>query len=237
MADVPQPVLAGRGLGFVSLTLLLLVMRIAGVFGFENVALQGTEIAKCGTAYAAVFVLVALVEESLSFGYILFTLSTGIGFGYAALLLSAAFALLHFGNRGETWMGVLNAGLSGILSCLLLRRTGDLWMAIGYHAAWDWGQTYFYGVPNSGRMAQGHLFNTSISGPVWLSGGSVGPEGSVLCTLLLVTLYVVVCLLFRQAKYPGIRGGTAPPDATCFVADDSGLQSEAGETPEAQQEL
>jgi uncharacterized protein len=29
----------------------------------------------------------------------------------------------------------------GLLFCLSLRRTGSLWWAVGFHAAWDWGQT------------------------------------------------------------------------------------------------
>ena len=75
-------------------------------------------------------------------------------------------------------------------------------MAIGFHAAWDWGESYFYGVPDSGELAAGHLLNVSFSGPQWLSGGTVGPEGSWLCTLLLVVLWVIFLFWLREAKYP-----------------------------------
>jgi len=51
-------------------------------------------------------------------------------------------------------------------------------MPIGFHAAWNWGETFFYGVPESGFPPKGHLFNPTFAGPVWLTGGSAGPEGS-----------------------------------------------------------
>jgi len=51
---------------------------------------------------------------------------------------------------------------------------------VGLHAAFDWGETFLFSVPDSGLVAPGHLLNTSLQGPVWLTGGSVGPEGSVM---------------------------------------------------------
>ena len=53
----------------------------------------------------------------------------------------------HRGNAGEEWIGLFNAALFGLLACFLLRRTGNLWMPIGLHMAFDWGETYLYGVP------------------------------------------------------------------------------------------
>ena len=37
----------------------------------------------------------------------------------------------------------------GPLFCLPPRRSGNLWMPIGFHASWGWTRTYFYGVPDS----------------------------------------------------------------------------------------
>jgi membrane protease YdiL (CAAX protease family) len=87
----------------------------------------------------------------------------------------------------------------------MLRRTGDLWFAIGFHTAWDWAESYFYGVPDSGELVTGHLMNVSFSGPQWLTGGSVGPEGSWLCTALLVVLGLILLAWLRQVKYPRVK--------------------------------
>ncbi len=73
---------------------------------------------------------------------------------------------------------------------------------MGFHTAWDWGQTYFYGVPDSGIVVPGHLLNSKFTGPAWLTGGTVGPEGSVLCVVLIISLGFVCAALFREVKYP-----------------------------------
>jgi len=188
--------------GFAALTTLLGIMRAIGVFHFGSIALRGAEIWKWGALYGALFIIVGFSEEFFYRGYAQFTLSSGIGFWPAAILMNLYFGVSHFSNAGETWAGMVNAGLGGLLFCLLLRRSGNLWMPIGFHMAWDWAQTFFYGVPDSGVVVPGHLFNSSHSGSVWLSGGSVGPEGSWLCTALLVVLWIVVGAWMREARYP-----------------------------------
>jgi hypothetical protein len=69
-------------------------------------------------------------------------------------------------------------GLIGLVFCLALWRTGSLWWAIGFHAAWDWAQSFLYGVADSGTIAQGRLFAAHPLGRPILSGGLTGPEGS-----------------------------------------------------------
>jgi len=188
--------------GFTSVTILLVAMRFAGVFHFGTTALHGADIWKWATIYAFVFILVALQEEFRARGYGLFTLSAGIGFWPAAILSAAYFGYSHHSNSGEDWVGLFNAGMFGLLACLLLRRTGNLWMPIGLHTAFDWGETFFYGVADSGQTAPGHLLNSNSAGPAWLSGGTVGPEGSLLCTLLIIVLWLICAVWLREVKYP-----------------------------------
>jgi len=107
----------GAALGFAALTGLLLTMRTFGVFHFEGIALHGFDIWKWAIAYALVFALVAVREEFGNRGYELFTLSAGIGFWPAAILLSAYFGYHHGGNSGEDWIGLFNAGAFGLLLC------------------------------------------------------------------------------------------------------------------------
>jgi len=192
----------GMLLGFASLTVLLHAMRATGAFHFAGIALRGIDIYKWAVIYLFVFLLVALREEFRARGYVQFTLSLGIGFWPAAILSAAFFGLSHGGNSGEDWIGLFNAGAFGLLACLMLRRTGNLWMPIGLHLSFDWGETYFYGVANSGQSFPGHLLNSSFSGPVWLSGGTVGPEGSLLCSFLLAVLWLICARWLPDVKYP-----------------------------------
>jgi hypothetical protein len=164
-------------LALVRTTGLLAAMRVARVFYFGAVALHGSDIAKWATIYALVFTLVALREEFRARGYALFTLSAGIGFWPAAVLSAAYFGYSHHGNSGEDWIGLVNAGLFGLLACFLLRRTGNLDGRLEFTWAFDWGETYFYGMPDSGSVLPGHFLNSMSTGPAWFSGGTVGPEG------------------------------------------------------------
>jgi len=193
----------GALIGFTAITGLLAVMRLLGAFYFGHIALRGADVWKWAAIYAVVFLLVALREEFRSRGYVLFTLSTGIGYWPAAFVTSALFGYGHHGNSGEDWIGLFNAGLFGLWACFLLRRTGNLWMPIGVHMAFDWGETYFYGVADSGQVLPGHLFNSVSHGMPWLSGGTVGPEGSVLCTAVLLVVWLLCAAWLREVKYPG----------------------------------
>src|SRR5438270_6779884 len=71
-----------------------------------------------------------------------------------------------------------------------------------YVRATSWGETYFYGVANSGGSYPRHLLDSSLSGPNWLSGGTAGPEGSVLCTALIVVVWLLCAAWLREIKYP-----------------------------------
>ena len=192
----------GMLIGFASITALLVAMRAAHVFYFGPVALHGTGAWKYGLLWLVSFLFVGFFEEYFFRGYGLFTLTTGVGFWPAAIILSAIFGGLHRGNAGESWVGAFSAGAIGLVFCLMLRRTGDLWLPVGFHAAWDWGETYFYGVPDSGFASPQHLFTASFHGPQWLTGGSVGPEGSWLCLALTLILAVIFAVWGREAKYP-----------------------------------
>lgn len=192
----------GTVFGFASITVLLAVLRACRVFYFGNIGLHGAELAKYAALWGLAFLLVSFFEEYFVRGYPLFTLTIGISFWPAAVVLSILFGLWHFTNPGENWAGILGVSGSGFLFCVIIRKTGDLWMAIGFHAAWDWAETYFYGVADSGLVAPGHLFNSKLAGPVWLTGGSAGPEGSWLCLILLAILCIVFAVWMPEAKYP-----------------------------------
>jgi hypothetical protein len=72
---------------------------------------------------------------------------------------------------------------------------------VGNHAAWDFSQSYLYGVRDSGFMATKHLLNPSLHGPDWLTGGSVGPEGSVLIPVLFVVTIVAFHFCYPKREY------------------------------------
>ncbi len=156
--------------GIVAISVLLASLRGIGVFYFGGIVLHGLLVLKYAAYWAVLFLAVGFFEEFVTRGYTQFTLAKGIGFWPAALLLSAAFGAIHLGNQGEAVVGALGAAV---------------------HASWDWGETFFYSVPDSGIVFPGHLMNPSFHGSRWLTGGSVGPEGSVLLFVLIAAMWVL----------------------------------------------
>lgn len=179
--------LASGGLmGFVCLSALVGVLWKVKLLVIDGLSLRGLSAWSYAVAWAFAFLLVGLFEESLLRGYAQHTLSRGIGFWWAALILSVVFAMGHLGNGGESTLGLVEVGLGGLMFCLSLWYTKSLWWAVGFHAGWDWGQSYFYGTADSGLLIKGHLLSSHAAGnPLW-SGGTVGPEGSVLILPLVI---------------------------------------------------
>jgi uncharacterized protein len=191
----------GAAWGFLQMTLLLVAMHFLGGYSFGVLSLHGSEILKYAALDAVGFLFVGLSEEFLLRGYLQFTLGRGLGFWPAAILTSALFASAHLGNPGEARLGILMVALDGMFCCFVLWRTGNLWWAIGNHAAWDFAQSYLYGVPDSGMMATKHLMNPSFHGPDWLTGGTVGPEGSALVPVLFLVTVVVFHFCYPKREY------------------------------------
>jgi hypothetical protein len=192
---------AGSLWGIASLSLLILVYRLTGVFSFGSLNLHGRRIVLFALYYAAFFLITAFFEDFLMRGYSQWVLAQGMRFWPAAAMLSVIFGLLHLANPGEARIGIAAVVVIGFFFCLTLRRTGTLWWAVGFHMSWDWGESFLYSVPDSGSIAPGHLLNSSFHGPEWLTGGSVGPEGSYLLFVLVAALWFLFDRMYPEVRY------------------------------------
>jgi len=188
--------------GFLAISLCLVLIYSFHGFHLTGLSIHGSMIVFSTAAWALAFVMVGLAEEFAFRGYMQFTITTGMGFWPAAVLMSLLFGLAHAGNPGESITGLASVVIFGLTFCLILRRTGNLWWAVGFHAGWDWGQTFFYGVPDSGVVPYHNLFNSSFHGPQWLTGGTVGPEASIFTPIILVLTAIIFTRFHRENRYP-----------------------------------
>jgi len=124
----------------------------------------------------------------------------GSKFWQAAWATSTLFGFIHTSNNGENWIGILAAAAIGFVFVVSVRVTGSAWWAIGCHAAWDWAETYFYGAADSGLVAAGHYFTVKPAGSALWSGGTDGPEGSVLVLAVIGLLIVLLVVLYGRSK-------------------------------------
>jgi membrane protease YdiL (CAAX protease family) len=189
--------LLGSAGGFVALSVLVALLFFGHWLQIAPASLPVAAAIEDALLWAIVFLMVGVFEEGAFRCYLLYTLARSFGhsprgFWIAALLSSAIFGVIHFGNTGESQIGILSAAAIGFVFCVSVRLTGTVWWAFGFHFAWDWAETYFYGTSDSGLIPRGSLYlSTPVGSPLW-SGGVTGPEGSplvipvVLATLLLV---------------------------------------------------
>jgi CAAX protease family protein len=218
-----QWLLTGALLGLIFQSLLIATLWSTHHLVFDRVLLRPLSAVGYGLAWAIAFLGVGFFEEFLFRGYLQFGLTRcfaglvrylspasrhaeTIGFWTAAVIISFGFGLVHGMNPGESPIGLLCAGCAGLMFAFSLWRTGSLWWAIGLHAAWDWAQSFLFGVADSGGLSGHRLLSTYPVGPPWLSGGVTGPEGSVF--VLPVMLAIVLVAAF-----------TLPRSRTSFLAD------------------
>jgi uncharacterized protein len=208
---------AGLAWGVTCLSLLVLTLSRTGLLVVDSRLLFGRDIFRFGAIWLLGFLLVGLFEEYNTRGYLQYTLTRGLaglyqwafktrhhaalGFWTSAVIFSILFGLGHGENPGESPIGLLSAGLASIVFCFSLWRTGSLWWAIGFHSAWDWAQSFLYGVADSGTMVQHHLLATHPVGKPILSGGATGPEGSIFIVAILALTSLIIFFTLPRTHY------------------------------------
>ena len=215
----------GGGLfwGFAMLSLLVAILWQSGLLVFSGFNLHGVgSIVLWAILFALSFLFTGFFEEFAFRGFPQFTLTRGIAgilrsigmedhakaiaFWITAVLLAIAFGAVHAGNPGEARTGLYAAGLIGFVFAYSLWRTGSLWWAIGFHAAWDWAESYFYGTADSGGVAPHRLLISAPRGNPTYSGGTVGPEGSVFVFAIIALLVLVIALTLKpRAGSPSVN--------------------------------
>lgn len=182
----------GTAIGIVSAALVALAMYATGGFAISGFALRGWEWIVLPTAWAVPMLLVGFAEESWFRGYLLQTLSRGIGFWGAAAVTTLVFGGLHLLKADENFIDIFNIMALGLVMCFAIKRTGSLWLPIGFHSAFDFMQFFVIGTPNGGNRPVGTLLQASFPGPAWINGGPLGTEASYFMfpVMLLITLYV-----------------------------------------------
>jgi len=204
--------------GAVLLSVLVLSLNRAGALVFDGAQLFGWAAFAHSAIWLCAFLLVGFFEELLFRGYAQYTISRGvrgmcrrvslrqanaIGFWTAAVLTSFCFGFGHGSNAGESPIGLVAAGLIALVFCLSIWRTGSLWWAIGFHMAWDWAESFLYGVGDSGTMIQHRLLASHPTGGALISGGATGPEGSVLALPVIAVAFCAVILTLPRTRSTG----------------------------------
>jgi membrane protease YdiL (CAAX protease family) len=144
----------------------------------------------------AIDVTGAVVEELLFRGILFRIAEEAVGTWLALAATVLVFSGLHADASIASMVAVGLAG--GLLPSAAYARTRRLWLPIGIHAGWDLFQNSIFGVAIAGHQLPGVL-RAPLDGPPLLTGGSMGPEGSI--GALAICLAATAYLLARAKRH------------------------------------
>ncbi|GJL94256.1 MAG: hypothetical protein DHS20C05_06610 [Hyphococcus sp.] len=182
-----------------------LMMIYALLSGYGAISFNGIEVKALLSAVAPLLLagfLLAAWEELTLRGYLLRQLSISLTPLGAALITGIIFGLLHSGNPGANWEGVLYTAAGGMLMALLMFRTGSLWLLIGYHFGWNTTGSVIFGLDLSGFSESSTIFNSTLTGEDWLTGGNYGFEASLPIVVAEVVVLGAACLFCNRSSKP-----------------------------------
>ena len=199
--DAGRRYFEGVGYGVVSVAIIGLLMYAFGGFKIAGFALNGSDWILYPLLWLVVMLLVGFVEEAAFRGYPLFALSEGIGFWPAAIVMTLLFGAAHLSKPNETAIDIASILFIGLFLCFTLWRTGSLWLAAGFHFAFDYMQFFVIGTRNGGQEPLGHLFNASFPGAAWINGGALGTEASIFVFPVVAVLWLLVARLHPRTRF------------------------------------
>lgn len=210
-----KELLKGFGLGLLLFSIVMLILILSGSY-----QLVGTTF----TPYTFGFVLLTIpfwliqggTEELVTRGWLLPVMAEKSNKIIAIVVSSSLFGLLHMFNSGFTMQSLIDLILFGVLETFYIIKTDNLWGAAGIHGAWNFAQGNIFGVLVSGSTTGSSLLQFAPgSGPDWLTGGSFGAEGSIVCTLvMLVTIMILAYQLKKSGKLFVRKSAEKPAEAT-----------------------
>lgn len=161
------------------------------------------------------FMAAAAVTEEVLFRGVLFRwLEHWTGTWIALAVTSALFGLMHILNPNADWWGAVIIALTGglmLTSAYVMSR--NLWVPIGLHFGWNFAAGGIFSTEVSGNDTPPGLLESSTSGPTILTGGALGPEGSV---YTLVGCGIATVIFLWVAKHRGrliaMRRGDRPAE-------------------------
>jgi membrane protease YdiL (CAAX protease family) len=200
--DAPARFFEGVLYGIAAPAIAGLLMIAFGGFRIAGFGLHGSDWIVYPLLWLIAMLLVGFTEELAFRGFPIYSLSSVAGFWPAAVVTTLLFGAAHVSKPGENVVDIASVMFIGLFACFTLWKTGSLWLAAGFHFAFDFMQFFVIGTRNGGQEPLGHLFNATFPGPAWVNGGALGTEASYFMFPVIAALYVVV-----QLRHPAVREG------------------------------
>jgi membrane protease YdiL (CAAX protease family) len=186
-------------MGFIMLGTVIILMSIFGSIDYENnpeefkIELLGTFLLLLGG-----YVIQGAAEEILVRGWLFQVIAVKYKPWLGAVISSVIFAFLHGLNTGVSALAIVNLLLFAFLLVFLILNHKNIWVACGWHTAWNWTMENIFGLNVSGNEGGDSLLNLTSNGPNLLTGGAFGPEASIFTTIVLLGGMIYILVLSKN---------------------------------------
>ncbi|WP_432666685.1 type II CAAX endopeptidase family protein [Wukongibacter baidiensis] len=194
--------LRGFGVGLLLMGVSTLIIFVLG--GFKIV--PNTEGVGIKFLPTILFTLIGWIiqggtEEVLCRGWMLPLMGRKYNVPFAVIVTSLFFMLLHSSNNAMSLVPILSLIAFGIFAALYVVKEKSLWGVCGLHTSWNWMQGNILGVEVSGSISPGgSLIKLQAAGNPYISGGSFGVEGSIICTVVFMLASVYLFMKIKNTE-------------------------------------
>lgn len=184
----------GALMGAASLTLAVGFAAAAGAMSFDVHGMRVGFLTHALMIVLTFFLLSGATEELVFRGFPFQALIHNLGGPVALAITSLIFGLAHLLNKDASALSTINTMLAGVWLGLAYLMTRSLWLATALHVSWNFVMVFIFGLPVSGFTALDEFawLRGSAGAPLWVSGGSYGPEGGLAATVALILSTLVI---------------------------------------------
>jgi membrane protease YdiL (CAAX protease family) len=205
---------AGIAIGWTAVVVCVLPLTL---FGGIAVVLS-TQLSSWGwlLADAAFFAIAAFAEEVAFRGYGFQRFERVVGKYGAALGFAAFYAIVQTLQPGSGSASIAVSVAFGLLLSTAYLRTRALWLSWGLNFAWKASRALIFGLAVSGVNSHSSVVEGDPMGPLWLTGGGYGLDGSWLAVVVLLLVFPLVYRVTRDLNFrynvPEVVPGGIPVD-------------------------
>jgi len=180
----------GTLIGFVLQSLTILVIYLNGNYSVVNI----NPVSFIVIPFTIMFT-VAVIEEILVRGIIFRVLEEKLGSYISLIISSVLFGVFHLINPHGTLISGICITTAGFLFGAIFIYSRNLWLPIALHFAWNFTQSGIYGAITSGNEKTKSLLEAKIEGPLFITGGEFGPEGSIQAIVFCLIATIILLVL------------------------------------------
>jgi membrane protease YdiL (CAAX protease family) len=175
-------------------------LPIAVLFAFDIYTVVETNSGTGIVGIALVIFAAAFLEEVIFRGVLFRIVEKWFGVWVALILPSMLFSALHvFNDNWSGWLPLISVVLLGLMWSLVYIYTRNIWACALNHAMWNY-TIFLTGLPLTGLQEWRPLapIKSEFHGAIWLSGGSAGPEVTLLSIVVVLTSVAVFVQRLRK---------------------------------------